>query len=151
MLRIRKSSVRTRKLALVKATQYVLPIRPLPPTTLSQTQCSAMHKRVSFSHVNQCEKTTALDREHFCVFVRIRRHWRKLAQPHLKANLSRSQKNQEPAQGGLRSKPWRLAAPTTAARLTPKVPTLDKIEADSLRGPALHVSVQIEAALARKP
>ena len=63
----------------------------LSPMTLSQPQCSSMHKLATFSHVNQCEKTTALDREHFAVFVRIRRHWRKLAQPCLKANLSRGQ------------------------------------------------------------
>ena len=75
----------------------------LSPMTLSQPQCSAVHKLATFSHVNKCETTTALDRAHFAVFVRIRRHWRKLAQPCLKANLSRTQKSQEPAQGGLRS------------------------------------------------
>ena len=39
----------------------------------------------------------------FCCF----RSYQK-AQPGLKANLSRTQKGQELAQGGLRSKPWRL-------------------------------------------
>ena len=46
----------------------------LSPMTVSQPQCSAMHGLATFSHVNQCEKTTANDREHFAVFVRIRRH-----------------------------------------------------------------------------
>ena len=67
----------------------------LSPMTLSQPQCSTMHKLATLYHVNKCEKTTALDREHFGVFVRIRRHWRRLAQPCLKANLSRAKKSQE--------------------------------------------------------
>ena len=46
----------------------------LSPVTLSQPQCSAVHKLANFSHANKYEKTTALDREHFAVFVRIRRH-----------------------------------------------------------------------------
>jgi hypothetical protein len=46
----------------------------LSPMTLSQPQCSAVHSLATFSHVNKCKKTTALDRAHFGVFVRIRRH-----------------------------------------------------------------------------
>ena len=52
----------------------------------------------------QVRKTTALDRAHVAVFVRIRRHWRKLAQPCLKANLSRTQKSQEPHRNTHKSK-----------------------------------------------
>ena len=69
----------------------------LSPMTVSQPQCSAVHGLATLSHVNKCEKTTDDDRGHFAVFVRIRRHWRKLAQPCLKANLSRTQKSQEPS------------------------------------------------------
>lgn len=58
------------------------------PMTLSQPHCSAVHRLATFSHVNTCEKTTALDGAHFYVFVRIRGHWRKLLQPCSKANLS---------------------------------------------------------------
>ena len=60
----------------------------LSPMTLSQPQCSAVHRLATFSHVNKCEKTTALDGAHFYVFVRIIGHWRKLLQPCLEANLS---------------------------------------------------------------
>ena len=59
----------------------------LSPMTASQPQCSAVYGLATFSHVNKCEKTTDDDRGHFAVFVRIRRHRGKLAQPCLKANL----------------------------------------------------------------
>ena len=53
----------------------------LSPMTVSQPQCSAVHGLATFSHVNKCENTTDDDRGHFDVFVRIKRHWRKLVQP----------------------------------------------------------------------